>query len=69
MIIAIDNTTAVIALKERIVYFEPEVDLLLREVEAEYTSAGWDWKAIHIKGTKQPADEPSRFLEVQDKKV
>lgn len=64
VIIALDNTTAVTALNERIVYFEHEVDTLLLEVQRAYEEVGWTWKAIFIPGTQQPADRPSRLLKV-----
>lgn len=40
VIIALDNTTAVTALNEKIVYLENEVDKLLMDVQDEYEEAG-----------------------------
>ena len=64
VIIALDNTVAVAALNKRIVMFEKVVDDLMKETEALYRERESEWVAIYVPGEIQPADEPSRGLQI-----
>lgn len=67
--IGVDNMTAVCALKQRVVGFDSQLDSAMQKLVERYKLKQCKWVVHHIAGDAQPADEPSRGLELNDEKV